>query len=134
MGLVSGLRALHRQANALNRNFDPAGQMRAGMGSMQAATAALQQQTAAMDVLRTGIAGTATILSLVDTGTRINNDAMVTLHVLVQVDGRPPYPVSATMTVPFHAGPQAGPGQRVAVMVDRVDPQIVVVQWGHPVA
>jgi hypothetical protein len=134
MGVVNGLRALHRQASELNRNFDPAGQMRAGMASMQAATAALQQQAAAMDVLRTGIAATATILSLVDTGMRINNDAMVTLQLLVQIDGRPPYPVSATMTVPFYAGPQAGPGQRVAVMVDRADPQVVVVQWGHPVA
>jgi hypothetical protein len=134
MGLVSGLRALHRQASELNKNFDPAAQMSAGMASMQAATAALQRQNAAVDVLRTGIPGTATILSLVDTGTRINDDAMVTLQLLVQTDGRPPYPVSATMTVPFHAGPQAGPGQRVAVMVDRADPQVVVVQWGHPVS
>jgi hypothetical protein len=134
MGLVNGLRALHRQASELNKTVDPAGQMRAGVTSMQAATVALQQQTAATDVLQTGIAGTATILSLVDTGTRINNDAMATLQLLVQIDGRPPYPVSATMTVPFHAGPQAGPGQCVAVMVDRADPQVVVVQWGHPLS
>jgi hypothetical protein len=134
MGLVSGLRALHRQASELNKNVDPAARMHAGMVSMQAATAALQQQSAAMEVVRTGNAGTATILSLVDTGTRINNDAMVTLQLLVQIDGRPSYPVSATMTVPFHAGMRAGPGQRVAVMVDRADPQVVVVQWGHPVS
>ena len=66
-----------------------------------------------------------------DTGTRINHEAMVTMHLLVQVESRPPYPVTMTATVPFVASAQAGPGQQVRVMVDRANPDSVVVQWGQ---
>ena len=131
MGIFGDLRTLKKQADEIGKNFDPAAQMRSGMASMQAATAALNQQAAAATVHQTGQPGTATILSVVDTGTRVNHDAMVTLQLLVELPGRPPYPVTTTALIPYLAIARATPGNRVAIAVDPTNPHTVALDWNR---
>jgi hypothetical protein len=54
--------------------------MRAGMASMQAANAALQQQAASATVLQTGQPGSASILSIMDTGTLWGRVPVACMH------------------------------------------------------
>ncbi|MEV6931173.1 hypothetical protein AB0M46_42710 [Dactylosporangium sp. NPDC051485] len=130
MGLFGDLRRLQRQANEIGANHDPGAQMRAGMQRMQQMQQSMQAQTEDLELLRTGTPGAATVIGVADTGARINLQPMVRLDLLVEVDGRPPYPVSREVLLPMGAGPQAGPGQRVAVVVDPARPDRVVVRWG----
>jgi hypothetical protein len=55
---------------------------------------------------------------------------MVRLSLLVEAGGRPPYPVTCEVLLPLGAGPQAGVGQRVNVLVDPQRPERVLVRWG----
>jgi hypothetical protein len=130
MGLFGDLRRLQRQANEISAGYDPAAQMRAGMAQMQQVQQSMQAQTEDLELLNTGTPGTATIIGLADTGTRVNMQPMVRLSLLVEVDGRPPYPVDREVILPLHASAQAGVGQRVTVLVHPRQPQRVLVRWG----
>ncbi|MDG6108512.1 hypothetical protein Daura_14755 [Dactylosporangium aurantiacum] len=133
MGLFGDLRRLNQQARAIDANYDPAAQMRAGMAAMQQAQHSMQAQTADLQLEQTGTPGAATILALVDTGTRINMVPLVRLNLLVEVNGMPPYPVTVESMLPLHASAQAGIGQRVSVKVDPHRAERVLVRWGMPV-
>ncbi|MEV0134388.1 hypothetical protein AB0H83_38755 [Dactylosporangium sp. NPDC050688] len=133
MGLFGDLRKLNQQARAIDATFDPAAQMRAGMAAMQQAQHSMQAQTADLQLEQTGTPGAATILALFDTGTRINMVPLVRLNLLVEYDGRPPYPVTVETMLPLHASAQAGIGQRVSVKVDPHRADRVLVRWGMPV-
>lgn len=133
MGLFGDLRKLNQQARAIDATFDPAAQMRAGMAAMQQAQHSMQAQTADLRLEQTGTPGAAMILALFDTGTRINMVPLVRLNLLVEYDGRPPYPVTVETMLPLHASAQAGIGQRVSVKVDPHRADRVLVRWGMPV-
>ena len=130
MGLFGDLRKLNQQANEINRNHDPGAQMAAGMAQMQQMQQSMQRQTEDLELLRTGVAGEATIIGLADTGARINMVPMVRLNLLVEPQGRPPYPVMLETLLPMHAMAQSGTGQRVNVLVHPQQPNRVLVRWG----
>ena len=130
MGLFGDLRRLQRQSNEISKSYDPAAQMRAGMAQMQQIQQSMQAQTDDLELLKTGTPGTATIIGLVDTGTRVNMQPMVRLDLLVEVAGRPPYPVTREVLLPLGASAQAGVGQRVSVMVHPQQADRVLVRWG----
>jgi hypothetical protein len=130
LGLFGDLRKLNQQANEISRNYDPAAQMAAGMAQMQQLQRSMEQQTEDLELLRTGTPGEATIIGLADTGARINMVPMVRLNLLVEVQGRPPYPVLLETLLPMHAMAQSGIGQRVKVLVHPQQPARVLVRWG----
>src|SRR4051794_12200240 len=73
-----------------------------------------------------GIAGRATITSLGETGMTINEtNAVLKFGLAVEVQGRPPYSVEITQSVPRIAMGMVAPGRVVAVWVAPDDPSKV---------
>ena len=99
---------------------------------MQSVQHSMQAQTDDLELNRIGVPAVATVLGLVDTGTRINMVPLVRVDLLVERQGLPPYPVTRETMLPVHAYAQAGVGQRVAVSVHPQQPTRVLVRWGHP--
>ena len=81
-----------------------------------------KNQQRAEALMKVGTQGEATILSLQDTGTRINDDPRVTLQLQIQMPYGAPYQVTKTMTVPLIRLSQIQVGSKVQVMVDMMDP------------
>ncbi|MFN8412247.1 MAG: hypothetical protein U0Z26_07655 [Anaerolineales bacterium] len=79
-------------------------------------------QKRAEALMQSGTQGEATILSLQDTGMRINDNPRVTVLLEVRVAMRPPYQVTKTLTVPMIRMSQVQTGLVVPVMVDLSDP------------
>jgi len=79
-------------------------------------------QKRAQELMQNGTQGEATILSLQDTGMRINDDPRVQVVLEVRVAMRPPYQVTKTVTVPMIRMSQVQTGLVVPVMVDLSDP------------
>jgi hypothetical protein len=79
-------------------------------------------QKRAQELMQSGTQGEATILSLQDTGMRINDNPRVTVLLEVNVAMRPPYQVTKTMTLPMIRMSQVQVGAVVPVMVDLSDP------------
>ena len=79
-------------------------------------------QKRVQELMKTGTQGEATILSLKDTGTRINDDPRVTVTLDIRMPNRPPYQVTKTLTIPLINLSQVQTGSVVAVLVDLTDP------------
>ena len=73
-------------------------------------------------LLATGTQGEATVLSLDDTGMRINEDPRVRIRLEVRIDGHAPYEVEKAMVIPMIRLPQVQPGSTVLVMADPREP------------
>ena len=79
-------------------------------------------QKRAEDLMQKGTQGEATILSLQDTGMRINDNPRVTVELEIEVAMRPPYRVTKSVTIPLIRLSQIQVGSKVGVMVDLSDP------------
>jgi len=79
-----------------------------------------RQQTE--ELAAVGTQGEAKVLSMTDTGMRINDNPRVTLELEITMPMRPPYKVTKTMVVPIIRLPQVQVGEVVGVMVDMSDP------------
>lgn len=73
-------------------------------------------------LMKTGVQGQATVLSLEDTGMRINDNPRVRVGLEVRLEGYSPYKVQKTMTIPLIKLSQVQPGAEVAVMADPNSP------------
>ncbi|MEO5873631.1 MAG: hypothetical protein ABIS86_15305 [Streptosporangiaceae bacterium] len=131
MGMIRSLLQINKQAKEIGKTYDPVAQARNGLQMMQAATAQLAQQNSTAHLAVTGAPGSATILRVTDTGTRINHEPMVELELLVTFGARPPYPVTLRSVVPIIAQGRLSPGQVVAVRVDQAQPHQAVVMWAE---
>jgi len=79
-------------------------------------------QKRVQELMKTGTQGEATILSLKDTGMRINDDPRVTVVLDIRIPNRAPYQVTKTLTIPLINLSQVQTGSIVAVLVDLSDP------------
>jgi hypothetical protein len=92
-----------------------------------------QQQAGAMQgmagaaVYSQGIAGSATVTALNDTGTMVNNAPIMELDLTVTVPGREPYEVKHRQLVAFAAMGNFQPGKVFPVHVDQQDPTKIVI-------
>lgn len=92
-----------------------------------------QQQAGAMQgmagaaVYSQGIAGSATVNALSDTGTTVNNAPIMELDLTVTVPGREPYSVKHRQLVAFAAMGNFQPGKVFPVHVDQQDPTKIVI-------
>ncbi len=134
MGLFKSMVDLQKQANEINKNWDPAAQMAAAQESMRGAQAMMAQQTAAANLAATGLDGTATITGVRQQGGMINFQPILELDLTVSAAGRPPIPVTVTQPVEQVFLTRAQPGAKVAVKVDQTDPNLVWINWAAPVA
>ncbi|MEX2548285.1 MAG: hypothetical protein WD830_10935 [Chloroflexota bacterium] len=88
------------------------------------------RRAAAVDqLLATGVAGTAQIMGMTQTGMYLNEQPQIDLNLLVTVPGRPPYTANHKSFVPFILLGRLTSGQPLPVKVDPVDPQKIVVDW-----
>ena len=72
----------------------------------------------AQELASVGIRGEATILSLQDTGMRINDNPRVAMVLEIRLPNMPPYQVQKTITVSIVQLAQVSVGAVVAVLVD----------------
>jgi len=77
-------------------------------------------------VLEGGTPGEAKILKVWQTGTYINNQPQVGLHLEVTIPGRSPYETEIKMVIPMINIPQFQPGAVFPVKVDPNNPNKVV--------
>ena len=75
------------------------------------------------DLMATGKPGTARVLSLEDTGMRINENPRVRMLLEVTIPGYPAYQVQKTITLPMIKIAQVQVGSTVNVMADPAQPQ-----------
>lgn len=86
----------------------------------------MQQQAQAMAgagaMYATGVAGSATVTAINDTGTMINNAPVMELDLMVTVPGKEPYPVKHRQLIAIAQVPNFQPGKQFPVHVDQQDP------------
>lgn len=127
--MFKGMRDLQKQANEINKDFDPGQQMKDGMARMQQANEMMAQQTQAANIATSGTPATASITSVAQAGAMVNFQPTMAIELNVFPDGQPPYPATVTQVVEQHYLAKAAPGQKVAVKVDPQDPQTVWIDW-----
>jgi hypothetical protein len=77
----------------------------------------------------TGIAASATIRAIRQSGVTMGDDVLVEVDLTVRIDGRPPYDATAYGRAPALVLSQLGPGAIVPVKVSQEDPQAVALDW-----
>jgi hypothetical protein len=80
----------------------------------------------------TGIAGTATITGLTQTGMSLNNQPQVGIDLEVSILGRAPYAAHRKEFVPLILLGRLSSGSALPVKVDPADPQSLVIDWSAP--
>lgn len=132
MGVLRSLRQINQQSKQTRATWDPVAQTRHGLAMMQAATAQLAESNAAATLVMTGTAATGTVLAAHDTGTRINLQPLVELHLMVTLEERPPYPLTLRTAVPMTQLAALATGAQLSLRVDPARPQQALVLWnGH---
>ncbi len=88
------------------------------------------KSSAATDqILTGGIAGTAEIMALTQTGMQLNHQPQVSMDLRITLPDRPPYAATRREFVPLILLGRLTSGQPLAVRVDPADPQKVVIDW-----
>jgi hypothetical protein len=80
-------------------------------------------------IASTGIAGTATVTELTQTGMTLNDQPQVEIGLLVSIPGRTPYAATRKEFVPLILLGRLSSGQPLPVKVDPTDPQAIVIDW-----
>ncbi len=80
-------------------------------------------------IASTGIAGTATVTGLTQTGMTLNDQPQVEIGLLVSIPGRAPYAAARKEFVPLILLGRLSSGQPLPVKVDPNDPQAIVIDW-----
>jgi hypothetical protein len=78
-------------------------------------------------VLQTGVGATATIVSIRDTGTRINDNPVIAMQLQVQPSGAPSFQAEIKETVSILQIPQFQPGAQLEVKYDPAQPTNVAI-------
>lgn len=78
-----------------------------------------------------GHSGTATVSESHSTGAHVNMEPVISISLLVDVDGRPRYPVTRQVTVSPVDLARTQPGAVLAVQVSPTDPNEVVIDWNR---
>jgi hypothetical protein len=85
-------------------------------------------------ILAAGIAGTASITGVTQTGMYLNDQPRIKMGLLVQLPGQAPYPAEHSEFVPLILLARVQPGAMLPVRVDSTDPQKIAIDWsGQPV-
>lgn len=127
--MFRSMRQLQKQANEIQKDWDPGQQMADGMQRMQQAQAYMAQQTQAANVAMSGADATATITNVTQTGAMVNFQPTLQIELTVLPDGLPPYPATVTQVVEQVFLGKAVPGASVPVKVDPNDPGTIWINW-----
>ncbi len=80
-------------------------------------------------VLQTGVAGTATITGLSQTGVYMNQQPQIGMDLLVSLPGQAAYPAHHREIVPLLLLSRLAPGASLPVRIDPANPQKIVIDW-----
>jgi len=78
---------------------------------------------------QTGLAGSAQITGMTQTGMYLNNNPQIGLNLMVNVPGRNPYPIEVKQFVPLMLVGSLSVGRTLPVKVDQKDPGKVIIDW-----
>jgi hypothetical protein len=121
------LKELKRKADAQPRPSMMEG-IRTANEAMDAAQASgMMNPGGAAAMYSGGVAGSATIDSVADTGVFINEAPVLELSMTVTVPGRPPYPVNHRQLVSHAALARFQPGSVLPVRVSQQDPNQLMI-------
>jgi len=82
-------------------------------------------------ILQTGIAGTATITGLTQTGVYMNENPQIAMNLLVQLPGEVPYAANVKQVVPLMLLGRLSSGAPLSVRVDQMDRSKVEIDWSN---
>ena len=80
-------------------------------------------------ILQTGIAGSATITGLTQTGVYLNEQPQIRMNLLVQLPGEVPYAATHQEIVPLMLLGRLSSGAPLSVRVDQLDRSKIVIDW-----
>jgi hypothetical protein len=100
-----------------------------GIGLLVFGIGARRQAAEAQRIDDTGLAGTAQITGMTQTGMYLNNNPQIGLDLVVTVPGRNPYPIEVKQFVPLMLLGSLMVGGTLPVKVDQQDPSKVVIDW-----
>lgn len=83
-------------------------------------------------IMTTGLAGSALVSGLTQTGMTLNDQPQVDIDLLVTVPGRAPYTARRKEFVPLILLGRLSAGLPLPVKVDPADPQNVIIDWAAP--
>jgi hypothetical protein len=129
MGMFRSMRQLQKQANEIQKDWDPGQQMADGMERMREAQAFMAQQTQAANIATTGADATAMITGVTQTGAMVNFQPTLQIDLTVMPDGLPPYPATVTQVVEQVFLGKAVAGASVPVKVDPENPGSIWINW-----
>ena len=133
MGFFKDLRNVQKQAKEMTppEHRGMGGLMRMSRDGMAQMSSALNDMNAdgqkAQHLMANGRQGTATIVSLEQTGMYVNENPQVEMQLDVAVEGMAPYSATHRQVLAMIAIPQFQPGSSVPVRVDPQDPQSLIV-------
>lgn len=129
MGMFRSMRQLQKQANEIQKDWDPGQQMADGMARMREAQQFMAQQTQAANIAATGADATAMITGVTQTGAMVNFQPTLQIDLTVMPDGLPPYPATVTQVVEQVFLGKAVAGASVPVKVDPENPGSIWINW-----
>lgn len=129
MGMFRSVRQMQKQANEIQKDWDPGAQMAAGMDQMRQAQEFMAQQTQAANIAATGADATAMITGVAQTGAMVNFQPTLQIDLTVMPDGLPPYPATVTQVVEQVFLTKAVAGASVPIKVDPNDPGTIWINW-----
>ncbi len=124
MGLFKGMKDL-KDINDMSKQYK---RPSVGQGLAQAKEA-MQGIQENQRVTATGVAGSARVLSVTDTGATLNDHPVCDLQLEVSVPGQAAYATTIRQAVPRMQAPMLQPGTTLAVKVDPEDRDSVVMDW-----
>lgn len=127
--MFRSVRQLQKQANEINKTWDPGQQMADGMERMRQAQAFMAQQTEAANIATSGADATAMITGVAQTGAMVNFQPTLQIDMTVMPDGLPPYPATVTQVVEQVFLPKAVAGASVPIKVDPENPGSIWINW-----
>jgi hypothetical protein len=99
-------------------------------GACVAAGIYMRRGAAATDqILTAGVAGTASITGVTQTGMYLNNQPQIRMELLVSLPGQAPYAAQHTEFVPLILLSRVSPGLSLPVRVNPADPSKVIIDW-----
>lgn len=124
MGLFKGMKDLKDITDMSKQYQRPS--MLEGLAQAKEALAGVQET---QRVTATGVAGTARVLGVRDTGATLNDHPVCEVQLEVTVPGQAPYAATITQAIPRMQAPMLQAGTSLAVKVDPADRDSVVLDW-----
>jgi hypothetical protein len=124
MGLFKGMRDL-KDLHDMSKEYERPS-MSEGLAMARDTLASVQRD---QRLLAEGVAGTARILGVRDTGGSLNHHPIAALDLEVTVPGHETFRATLTQPVPRMQAPMLAPGAVVAVRVDPQDTAQVAIDW-----